>query len=113
MMKSMQKAFTYLLLSLPLVTPCPFSGNVAGDAPDDPIHHRPGLRRRRRLTALSDEPETREKLNAIVANRAAIASKQRSLQTAAACVSEETYDAIYEDIVQLSETFLDNVSRAQ
>lgn len=99
----MQKALNTLLFTLPVVSPCPFASNEAA-APNDAIHQ-PHLRRR--LTHLTENPDTEKKFNAIINRRA---HNRRSLQTT--CVSEATYDAIDEDIVDLSLAFADNKSRA-
>jgi len=98
--------------SLSFVSPCPFGAGNDGNQqpPNDGIHHQhSGNIRRRRLTPLSDSPDTRQKLEAIMRNR------RRSLQSGvSSCVSETMYDGIVDDIRAVSDLFLDdNVSRAQ
>jgi len=105
-----------LLSSLSFVSPCPFGfGAVDGSnqrPPNDGIHQQhTGNIRRRRLTPLSDNPDKKLKLEAIISNR------RRSLQSGVStstCVSETMYDGIVDDIRAVSDLFLDdNVSRAQ
>ena len=98
--------------SLSFVSPCPF-GAVDGNRqpPNDGIHQQHnGNIRRRRLTPLSDSPDTKHKLEAIISNR------RRSLQSGVStstCVSETMYDGIVDDIRDISNAFPDDVSRAQ
>jgi len=98
--------------SLSFVSPCPF-GAVGGNQqpPNDGIHQQhSGNIRRRRLTPLSDSPDTKQKLEAIISNR------RRSLQSGVStstCVSETMYDGIIDDIRDISNAFPDDVSRAQ
>lgn len=103
----MKILYCWLLNSLPLVATCPFANNQSGLPPNDAIHQHASLRRR--LTPLSDNPVTKEKLDTIIGNRA---KRQRSLQVRT-CVSEETYDAIDEDMAALGASFIDNISKAQ
>ena len=100
--------------SLSFVSPCPFGavGDGNQQPPNDGIHQQhTGNIRRRRLTPLSDSPDTKKKLEAIISNR------RRSLQngvSTSTCVSEMMYDGIVDDIRAVSDLFLDdNVSRAQ
>ena len=101
--------------SLSFVSPCPFGAVDDGNQrpPRDDIHQQQhtGNIRRRRLTSLSDSPDTKQKLEAIISNR------RRSLQSGVStstCVSETMYDGIVDDIRAVSNLFLDdNVSRAQ
>ncbi|KAL7547009.1 hypothetical protein ACHAWF_010331 [Thalassiosira exigua] len=102
----LQKGLAILLVSLgpeALITACPFSIS-GGEAPDDDVVHNP-RNLRRRLTALADDPDGKAMLKSILENR-------RHLQADTDCLSEQTYDAIHEDIVELSAAFPDDVSRA-
>jgi len=101
-----------LLSSLSFVSPCPFGAVDGKRPPNDGIHQQhTGNIRRRRLTPLSDNPDKKLKLEAIISNR------RRSLQSGVStstCVSETMYDGIVDDIRAVSDLFLDdNVSRAQ
>ena len=105
-----------LTSTLSFVSPCPFGLGAGNDGiqqpPNDGIHQQhTGNIRRRRLTPLSDSPDTKQKLEAIISNR------RRSLQSGistSTCVSETMYDGIVDDIRAVSDLFLDdNVSRAQ
>ena len=96
--------------SLSFVSPCPFGAVDDGNQqpPNDDIHQQ--RLRRRRLTPLSDSPDTKQKLEAIISNR------RRSLQSGVStstCVSETMYDGIVDDIRDISNAFPDDVSRAQ
>ena len=68
--------------------------------PNDVVH--PSVRRR-----LSDNPNTKKKLDAIIDNRRALLGETE-------CLDETTYDGIVEDIQAASDALLhDNVARGQ
>lgn len=109
-MKLSSSTVVLLFSSVPLVqaAPCPFARTGADtDYPNDEVHS--GLNqknsiRRRRMVSLSDDPETKQKLNSIITNR-----KQRSLTET--CFSAQTYDDIDADIANLADAFTDNVTK--
>ena len=89
-----------MAMNVGIVTSCPFTGtnNVL---PNDVVH--PSVRRRR----LSDNPNTKKKLDAIIDNRRALLGETE-------CLDETTYDGIVEDIQAASDALLpDNVARGQ
>ena len=84
-MNSMRGTLFWLVLALPLASPapCPFALNRGTEnLPDDEIH-RPSLRRR-----LTDDPETKKILDAIIQNR----TKQRSLNDMSSVSFEQVFD---------------------
>ena len=77
-----------------------------GAPPNDAVHsglQMPSLRRR--MIALSENPDTKAKLQLIIDNR-----KDRNLQEV--CITSQSYDAIDEDVASLAAAFLDNESRS-
>ncbi|KAL7512226.1 hypothetical protein ACHAXN_009257, partial [Cyclotella atomus] len=85
--------------------PCPMA-NTGQVPPNDAIHgdvQKPNLRRR--VVSLSENPDTKAKLDSIIDNR-----KQRMLQEE--CLTSATYDAIDADIESIARTFLDDESRS-
>lgn len=85
--------------------PCPMA-NTMQVPPNDAIHsglQKPNLRRR--IVSLSENPDTKAKLDTIINDR-----KQRMLQEE--CLNSGTYDAIDADIEAIAATFLDDESRS-
>lgn len=101
------KLSLHALAALPLIpsslaAPCPLARSGAAP-PDDAIHNgvqKSSIRRRR----LSDAPNTKAKLDAIIENR-----KQRDLETT--CFTTETYDAIDDDVASLANAFSTNETK--
>ena len=104
-------ALIYLQIFPEALSACPFGNSndlqVLTDFPDDDNHQnsQPQRIRRRRLASLSEDPTTRQGLKDIISRRAKnnenrYGTEDRSLQEE--CLSEETYDAIDEDISEMS-----------
>ena len=98
-MVSFNCALLWLLAATPAIgaAPCPFARN-GGEPPNDEVHSRRNLRGRRRLVNL-DDARVKTALDGIVENRR---EKHRRLQDA--CLSEDAYYAIEEDIRVAGET---------
>ena len=94
-MVSMKHALICLLMSLPTVTSCPFKNAASSLSPNDTDHHQPGNLRGRRLAEFMERRAT----------------KQRALL--GECFSNDMYDAIHADIVDIAENVTDIVERAQ
>ena len=113
-------ALIYLQIFPEALSACPFGNSndlqVLTEVPDDDNHQnaQPQRIRRRRLASLSEDPTTRQGLKDIISRRAKNNEKRygtedRSLQEE--CLSEETYDAIDEDISEMSAAIADVADR--
>ncbi|EJK71198.1 hypothetical protein THAOC_07387 [Thalassiosira oceanica] len=98
-MVSFNCALLWLLTATPAIgaAPCPFARN-GGEPPNDEVHSKGNLRGRRRLVDLNNA-QVKTALDNIIENRR---DQHRRLQTA--CLSEDAYYAIEEDIRVASET---------
>ena len=104
------KLSTSAILALPLLpslhAACPLAGS-SSNPPNDEIHnnlHQPTGLRRRRVASLSNHPDTKAKLDSIIANR-----KHRSLEST--CFTSTDYDNIDADVASISDAFLDNETK--